>query len=84
MHHTQADIGFKFDNEIAVGDSIQTIPADIIETEFFRNKLAVYIIGYPGQCTAAQGHHIRPFQTVIHSGDIPVQHFKIGQEVMRQ
>ena len=84
MHHHQRGGGGKFDGEIAVGDGIERVLADAVETQFTRDKGAVDREAGAGQRGRAQRQAIHAQAAVGHAFGIARQHFEIGHQVVAE
>jgi len=84
VHHTEAGGRLILQNKVSIGDRVNTVLTYLAKAEFTGEKLAVDIIGDPSNGTTAQWHDIGPLQAVGEPAHVPLEHLKIGQQVMSQ
>ena len=82
MHHDERQSGGEFHAEVPVGDAVEGVVAGAVEAEGLRGHLAVNIIGRAGQRAGTEGRYIHPFAGIFQSGDVPQEHFGIGEQVV--
>ena len=80
--HDQRGSSAEFDGEIPIGHRIQRILANGVESQFLGDELAINRIAGSGQSGGAQRQTVDPLAAIGQPANIPLQHLKIGHEVM--
>ncbi|MDF9904080.1 UNVERIFIED_ORG: hypothetical protein OKW15_002036 [Pseudomonas reinekei] len=82
VHHRDAGGRAEFDGEIAIGDVIQRIAANRVETQQLGGVLTIDRIGGAGQRRAAQRHAVGTLAAVDQALVVAAEHFEPGQHVV--
>jgi hypothetical protein len=84
VHHDQRGGGGEFDGEVAVGDGVQRVVADVVEAQRLGHAHAVDREGGAGQRGGAQRQAVDALAGVGHALGVAAEHFHVGQHVVAE
>jgi hypothetical protein len=84
MHQNQTGGTGKFDRKVAIADPIQTVLIEPVKAQQLCRIDPINRKCGPRQRAAAQGRNIHPSQHISQPLPIPLDHFKIGQQMVGQ
>ncbi|MNV18981.1 hypothetical protein D3C71_1098220 [compost metagenome] len=82
VHHRDTGGRAEFDGEIAIGDVIQRIAANRVETQQLGGVFTIDRVGGAGQCRTAQRHAVGTLAAVDQALVVTAEHLEPGQHVV--
>ena len=83
MHADHGQAEEKLSHEIAIPDRVETVLAELRETEFARDRFAVEDDGRAGDGAGTERENVRAPGAIDDSGVIAFERFDVGEEIMR-